>query len=410
MTGTDVLTVSRLNAAVEVLLEDSFPLVWVEGEVSNLARPRSGHLYFTLKDDAAQVRCAMFRNRNLLLGFRPADGTQVLLRARVSLYTQRGEFQLVVEHMEESGEGALRRRFEEVRKQLQSEGLFADERKRPLPRFPRRLGVITSPTGAALRDILHVLERRFPSLAVLVYPVPVQGEAAPGQIVRQLHVAGDRDECDVLIVGRGGGSLEDLWAFNEEVVARAIADCPIPVVSAVGHETDITIADLAADLRAPTPSAAAEMVSPDGLELSKRLADLQAGLVRSQRRRLQHLSQRMDWLERRIGAQHPRRRLEPVRERAAQLRARLHRAARVRQQAIEAQFQAMEFRLWQCDPHPRLERARDSVQALDSRLQRAVRGQILNARARVAGRSSKSRPRQPDRHPGTRLLTAASAG
>lgn len=384
MTGVKVLTVSRLNDAVEALLEDAFPLVWVEGEISNLAKPRSGHLYFTLKDDAAQVRCAMFRNRNILLRFRPSDGGQVLLRARVTLYTQRGEFQLVVEHMEESGEGALRRRFEAIRDKLESEGLFTAERKRELPRFPRRIGVITSPTGAALRDILQVLGRRFPSIPVLVLPTPVQGEEAASQIARQLRDAGQRGECDVLIIGRGGGSLEDLWAFNEEIVARAIADCPIPVVSAVGHETDVTITDLVADVRAPTPSAAAEIASPDGAELGRRLGRVQADLARSQQRRLGHLAQRLDWLERRVGAQHPRRRLHDVRQRAEQLQARLHRAMRAQQVAWRTQSHALESRLWSCTPRPRLDRACDDVHALEIRLSRAARGRIASLQSRVA--------------------------
>lgn len=266
----EILTVSDLNEAVRQQLESGFPLVWVEGELSNLARPASGHLYFSLKDSGAQVRCALFRNRARLLGFRPADGTQVLARARVSLYAPRGDYQLIVEHMEESGDGALRRAFEALRRKLEAEGLFDPATRRPIPAFPRRVGVITSPSGAAIRDILSVLRRRFPALPVLVFPVPVQGTEAAPAIVRALEQAACQGDCDVLILARGGGSLEDLWAFNEESVARAIRACPLPVVSGVGHETDVTIADFAADLRAATPrrppnwSAPMAMICCDG--------------------------------------------------------------------------------------------------------------------------------------------------
>lgn len=258
----EVFTVSQLNDEVRALLENQFPLIWVEGEISNLARPASGHLYFSLKDDAAQVRCAMFKMRNRLLDFQPENGQQVLLRTRVSLYPARGEFQLIVEHMEAAGDGALRRQFELLKRRLSEEGLFDPESKLPLPMVPERLGVITSPTGAAIRDILSVLKRRFPGIPVLIYPVPVQGAEAPAAIVKALRTAAARHECDLLIMARGGGSLEDLWAFNDEAVARAMHACPIPIVSGIGHEIDFTIADFVADQRAPTPSAAAELVSP----------------------------------------------------------------------------------------------------------------------------------------------------
>ncbi|HKL78459.1 MAG TPA: exodeoxyribonuclease VII large subunit, partial [Gammaproteobacteria bacterium] len=261
-----VYTVSRLNHEARGLLESGFPLLWIEGELSNLSRPSSGHMYFTLKDEQAQVRCAMFRGRNRLLRFKPADGTKVLIRAQVSLYVARGEFQLIVEHMEEAGEGALQRAFEELKRKLAAEGLFADELKRPLPTFPRQVGVITSATGAAVRDVLTTLRRRFPALPVVVYPVPVQGQAAAPAIAEALATANRRAECDVLILTRGGGSLEDLWSFNEPEVARAIRTSDLPVVVGVGHEVDVTIADFAADVRAPTPSAAAELVVPDARE------------------------------------------------------------------------------------------------------------------------------------------------
>ena len=247
----NVYTVSRLNREVRLLLEQGLPGVWVEGEISNLARPSSGHWYFSLKDRDAQVRCAMFRQKNGGVKFQPKDGLSVIARGRVSLYEPRGDFQLIVEHLEEAGLGALQREFERLRDQLRAEGLFDEGRKRPLPAVPRRIGIVTSPTGAAVRDILHVLARRFPPAAVLIYPTPVQGAAAVPGILAALELAARRQDCDVLIVARGGGSLEDLWAFNDEALVRAVAASDLPIVSAVGHETDFTLCDFAADARAP---------------------------------------------------------------------------------------------------------------------------------------------------------------
>ena len=250
----DIYTISRLNREVKSVLEGSFPLLWVEGEISNFAQPASGHWYFSLKDEAAQVRCAMFRGRNRQVGFCPENGMQVLIRARIGLYEARGEFQIIAEHMEEAGDGALRRAFEALKQRLAAEGLFDSAHKRAIPERPRCVGVITSPTGAAVHDILTTLRRRFPALPVVIYPVPVQGEGVAAQIADMLALAGRRADCDVLILARGGGSLEDLWAFNEEVVARAIHACPLPVVSGIGHEVDVTIADFVADQRAAAPS------------------------------------------------------------------------------------------------------------------------------------------------------------
>ncbi len=259
----DIYTVSRLNREARGILEAGLPSLWITGELSNLSRPASGHWYFTLKDEGAQVRCAMFRQRNLAVRFAPRDGMQVLLRARVGLYEARGEFQLVADHLEEAGEGELRRRFEALKQKLDSEGLFDADRKRAPPRFPRRIGIVTSPTGAALRDVLQVLRRRCPAVPLLLYPVPVQGVGAAREIAAQLALADRRSEVDVLLLVRGGGSLEDLWAFNEEALARALAAVEIPVISGIGHEIDFTIADFVADIRAPTPSAAAELAVPD---------------------------------------------------------------------------------------------------------------------------------------------------
>jgi exodeoxyribonuclease VII large subunit len=265
-TSREIYSISELNSEARVLLEKRFPLIWVEGEISNLARPASGHIYFSLKDEAAQVRCAMFKMHNRLVNFQPKNGQQVLARVRISLYEARGEFQLIVEHMEETGDGALRRQFELLKQKLFEEGLFDEAHKQALPFLPTQLGVITSPSGAAIRDILSVLKRRFPGIPVLIYPVPVQGTEAPQAIVESIHSAAKCQDCDLLILARGGGSLEDLWAFNEETVARAINACPIPIVTGIGHEIDFTIADFVADYRAPTPSAAAEFISPDHTE------------------------------------------------------------------------------------------------------------------------------------------------
>lgn len=264
-----VFSVTQLNRRARQLLETHLSLLWVEGELSNLARPSSGHWYFTLKDEHAQIRCAMFRNRNQAVKFRPENGEKILLRGRVSLYENRGDYQLIVEHMEPAGLGDLQRRFELLKEKLAAEGLFSEDNKQPLPQFPQHIGLITSPTGAAVKDVLHVLQRRFPAIPVTIYPSPVQGNEAIRGIADALTLANGRAECDVLILTRGGGSIEDLWAFNEESVARAIAASAIPVISAVGHETDTTIADFVADVRAPTPSAAAELASPDAYEFAQ---------------------------------------------------------------------------------------------------------------------------------------------
>jgi exodeoxyribonuclease VII large subunit len=322
----DIYTVSRLNGEVRAVLEGSFPLLWVEGEISNLAMPSSGHMYFSLKDSHAQVRCALFRSTRNRLRMRPENGMQVLLRARVGLYEGRGEFQLIAEHMEPAGEGALRQAFERLKAKLAAEGLFDTARKQELPGFPRQVGVITSPSGAALRDVLSVLRRRLPKLPVVLYPTPVQGADAPQQIVRALKIANRRAECDVLLLVRGGGSLEDLMAFNDEAVARAVAASDIPVVCGVGHEVDFSIADFVADRRAPTPSVAAEMVSPDREELQRRLAALAQRIVLAQSRHGRELAGRLQLLEQRLRSLHPAARLRQQQQRVDELELRLQRA------------------------------------------------------------------------------------
>jgi len=320
-----VLSVSALNRSVRDLLEHRFPLVWVGGEISNLVQARSGHLYFSLKDDLAQVRCVMFRSRGFALEWQPRDGIQVEVRAVLTLYESRGDFQLNVEFMRPAGLGALYEAFVRLRDKLEREGLFASALKRPLPAYPRTIGIVTSPAAAALRDVLTTLRRRNPSIPIIVYPTLVQGDGAPPEIVAALATAGRRAECDVLILCRGGGSIEDLWAFNDEGVARALRACPIPVVVGVGHETDFTIADFAADVRAPTPTAAAEMVSPPRGELAARLAALVNRLHRRVTRDLDIRMQILDHLSRRLV--HPGRRLEARAALLAQLRSRLVHAA-----------------------------------------------------------------------------------
>ena len=300
-----IYTVSDLTTEIRALLEDSFSGVWVEGEVSNFHHHSSGHLYFTLKDQERQIRVVMFRAQNRQLRFRPQDGLAVLVYGEVGVYERRGEYQLVVEYMEPKGLGALQLAFEQLKAKLQAEGLFDEARKRPIPMLPRRIGVITSPVGAAIRDILHVLRRRFAGVDVLIYPVTVQGDQAPPEIVDALRELNRRGGLDVLILGRGGGSIEDLWAFNEEMVARAIADSKIPVISAVGHEVDYTIADFVADLRAPTPSAAAELVIARKDELAQRLDDLQLRMTGVVRSRLHALGVRMAALDRHLRLLNP---------------------------------------------------------------------------------------------------------
>ena len=319
----DIYTPSRLNREARMLLERGFPALWVEGEISNFSRPSSGHWYFSIKDESAQLRCAMFRQKNMLTRFTPKDGAHVQIRGRVSLYEPRGDYQFIVDFMEEAGEGALRRKFELLKTRLAAEGLFASERKRPLPKLPRRIGIVTSPTGAAVRDVLNILRRRFCTIPILIYPVPVQGASAAAQIAAAIRLASARKECDVLIVARGGGSLEDLWAFNEEVVARAIHDCSIPIVSGVGHEVDFTIADFVADVRAPTPSGAAELVAPDCAEWTRALNVMARRLIKALERTLDSGNERLTWLQRRFALVHPGVQLRQQQQRVDELEQRL---------------------------------------------------------------------------------------
>lgn len=381
----DIWTVSRLTREARAVLEGSFPLLWVEGEISNLSQPASGHLYFSLKDPAAQVRCAMFRNKRLLLGFRPANGQQVLARVRVSLYEGRGDFQLVVEHLELAGEGALRLEFERLKHKLAAEGLFDPASKRPLPAFPRQVGLITSPTGAAVRDLISVFGRRFPALPLVIYPAQVQGEGATAELLAMLALANRRAECDVLILARGGGSLEDLQAFNDEALARAIRASAIPVVTGIGHEIDFTLADLAADQRGATPSAAAELVSPSLPHLQQRLAALDQRLRQAQGRYLEGLRYRCQTATHRLHRQHPLAELERRQQRTDDLERRLGEALRRRLDGLHRRRDQAGSRLLHLNPVTRLAVLRQRLMALDNRLRQAPARQLALRREHLAG-------------------------
>ncbi len=365
-----IFSVSEFTRNVKSVLEYNFPAVWVSGEISNLARPRSGHWYFTLKDDQSQVRCAMFRHNNQHLRFSPQEGSQVLVKARVSLYEARGDFQLIIESMEDAGAGALQRAFEQLKQKLQAEGLFDEAHKQALPEYPRCAGILTSPTGAALHDILQVLKRRFPALPVIIYPAQVQGDEAPAQLLKALQQAQQDKRCDVLIIGRGGGSIEDLWAFNNEQLARAVFNCPIPVVSSVGHEVDFTICDFVADVRAPTPSAAAELISPDQQEWLGSLQALETQLSNQIKRHLTSLQQQLDWLGKRL--KHPGRYLDDIALRIDDISARMESRIISRLQSRREQLQTLEAHLQQHSPVHRLNQQQTRLNYLQQRLQHSL--------------------------------------
>ena len=340
----NIYSVSQLNQSVRVILEGQLGLVWLMGEISNFSQPVSGHWYLTLKDENAQVRCAMFRMKNLRITFKPQNGMQVLVRAAVSLYEPRGDYQLIIENMHPAGEGLLQQQFEALKLKLAAEGLFAQNLKN-IPHFCQSVGVITSKTGAALQDILHILQRRDPSLKVVIYPTSVQGKEATAEIAQMIELANQRNEVDVLIVGRGGGSLEDLWCFNEETVARAIFNSALPVISAVGHETDVTIADFVADVRAPTPSAAAELVSRDQGELLQQLSYKQQRLEMALDRLFTRKNQQLQRLALRLQNQHPQAQLRGQRQHITQLGYRLHTAMRRKLEKTDEKLTALSLRL-----------------------------------------------------------------
>ena len=368
-----------------MLLEHGVPLIWVEAEISNFSRPGSGHWYFTLKDRDAQLRCAMFRQKNSLVRIAPKEGQLVLVRGRVGLYEPRGDYQLIAEHMEDAGVGALQREFERLKDKLAAEGLFAQERKRALPSVPQRIGVVTSPTGAAIRDILNVLRRRFPAASVLIYPTAVQGAAAAPEIAAAITLASARAEVDVLIVARGGGSIEDLWAFNDdERVARAIAAAPMPVVSGVGHEVDFTIADFVADLRAPTPSGAAELVVPDAATWRTAFAQLHRRFAVAVQRQLRDQVERLTTLRQRLRQTDPRLRLEQHAQRLDELEQRLARASSALLRECGSRLQRLQARLAAQSPATRMAQLRSRTAILVERLNAAAVARLREAQHRVA--------------------------
>ncbi|QUJ68143.1 exodeoxyribonuclease VII large subunit [Photobacterium sp. GJ3] len=379
-----IFTVSSLNAQVRLLLENEMGVVWLVGELSNFSAPVSGHWYFTLKDARAQVKCAMFRGNNQRVTFRPANGNQVLVKARLSLYEPRGDYQLIVESMQPEGDGRLQQQFEQLKMQLASEGLFAQSLKQPLPEEPKRVGIITSKTGAALHDILNVLKRRDPGLPIVIYPTIVQGDGAAISIAQAIGRANARQECDVLIVGRGGGSLEDLWAFNEEIVARTIAASQIPIISAVGHEVDVTIADFVADMRAPTPSAAAELVSRDLSAQLQKINQRQQHLRHAMRHYLSgRQSQLVRW-QHRLDRQHPQVQLNQQSQRLDELRNRLERAIRKQVADRQQHLHRCEYQLALHTPAQRLEKLSAQLNAQQRRLLDAMDRRLVNARHQLA--------------------------
>ncbi len=374
-----ILSVTALNAEVNQLLSQGFPALWVEGEISNLSRPRSGHLYFSLKDANAQLRCAMFRNRALSCQLTLENGMKVLARGQVGLYEPRGDYQFIISRLEDAGEGQLQRQFEALKQRLSAAGLFAAEHKQTLPAMPRHIGVITSPSGAAIRDILNVLHRRCPQIPITVYPVAVQGAQAQGEIVQALHQANQDQRalpCDVLILARGGGSLEDLWPFNEEAVAHAIHASALPVIAGVGHEVDVTIADFVADQRAPTPSAAAELVSPDMQTLSQQLDRLQMQLVARQARYLQQQQQTLHTLSQRLQAQQPTRKLEQNAQRLDELELRLQRALQQKVVQQQQRQQHLQARLQQRSPHGAILLQQQHIQQIRQQLAQLITQQL----------------------------------
>jgi exodeoxyribonuclease VII large subunit len=379
-----ILTPSSLNRQARGLLEQNFPAVWVEGEISNLARPASGHLYFSLKDQSAQIRCALFRQHARNLAERPDNGQQVCIRGRLSVYEARGDYQLIVDRLEPAGEGELQRRFEALKKKLDSEGLFDAEQKKELPAFPLRIGVITSPSGAAIRDIIHVLQRRWPLATVRIYAVPVQGDEAAPAISAALQAANRQQWADLLIVGRGGGSLEDLWAFNEELVARAIAGSVLPVVSAIGHEIDFSIADFCADMRAPTPSAAAELVTPEMRQLQITFRLHETRITRLAENCLQQAAQKLDFVQKRLRQSHPAQQLQRQIQGLDQLRLRLGRSMSAKLRSDVDRFEHLRLALLIQSPKHRLAQASRQNRDLRRRLRVAAAANVKKCRLDLA--------------------------
>jgi len=378
------LSISQLNRQSRELLEGHLGQVWVEGEISNFLRAASGHCYFSLKDSKAQIRCALFKGRSRYLSCRPKNGMQVLARGKISLYEPRGDYQFIVEQLEEVGSGLLQRKFEALKTALQAEGLFSAEKKQAIPRFPTRLGVITSSKGAALHDVLHVLKRRYPSLPVIVYPCAVQGKTAATEIVTALQLAQQRAECDLLLLVRGGGSLEDLWPFNEEIVAEALFACSLPIISGIGHEIDFTISDFVADLRAPTPSAAAELATPDQQELQQQLQHRQQRLLQLITQKQSEAKNRLTHLQQRLLLQHPKQQMQRQTQQLDQLTTRLIRGVKQRLQQQQRHLFQLSERLSSHSPHKKLQQQRHALSQLQQRLHKAQTKQLQQQRLKLA--------------------------
>ncbi len=382
----NIFTVSQLNRKAKLLLETHLPLIWVSGEISNLAKPASGHWYFSLKDSQAQVRCAMFRNANQRVRFAVESGQQVLIRARVSLYEGRGEYQLIAEHIEPAGAGALQQEYERLKAALSAEGLFATENKKALPAFPQEIVVITSPTGAAIHDILSVLKRRYPVAKVTVIPVSVQGESAAPEMITALRKTEQLPACDVVIIGRGGGSIEDLWAFNNEALVRAIAAFPIPIVSAVGHEVDFTLTDFVADHRAPTPSASAEMVSPDSNEWLQRLDRYLQTFTSLFSKKLADKRSQVSLLKQ--GLRHPQERINSQKNQLSHLSEKLHLGMSKKITEAMHQLTTLQLRVEKINPKIQLDNHKQSLAYLYVRLQQSQRAILENKKQRFLQQTS----------------------
>ncbi len=379
-----ILSVAELNAEVNQLLMRGFPLLWVEAEISNLARPASGHLYFTLKDNKSQIRSAMFRNRNMKLNIKPENGIKVLVRGRVSLYEPRGEYQFIAEHMEDAGIGQLQREFEILKRKLSDAGLFDDNNKKALPEYPKRIAIITSPTGAAIRDILNVLKRRSPQTPVLIYPVSVQGDSAKGQIEAAIRRADKDESCDVIIIARGGGSIEDLWCFNEENVAKAIYHAETPIVCGVGHEIDFTIADFVADLRAPTPSAAAELITADVRQLLTDVTQNKVWLQQQIIKSLQEKQQKLDWLTARLDLQKPSTKVQQQSQRLDEVSGRLHLQLQTLLNNKALQLESFRARLQANQPLKKISDNKQTLSYLTTRLTQSIGSKLNNEQARFS--------------------------
>ena len=377
-----ILSVSDLNAEVNQLLTQGFPLLWVEGEISNLARPASGHLYFSLKDSISQIRCAMFRNRNMRISIKPENGMKVLVRGRVGLYEPRGDYQLIAEHMEDAGIGLLQKQFEQLKEKLASAGLFDESHKKELPEFPKCIGVITSPSGAAIRDILHVLARRSPQTRVMIYPVSVQGDNAKNQIEAALRKADIDNKCDVLIVARGGGSIEDLWAFNEENVAKTIYQLNTPVICGVGHEIDFTIADFVADVRAPTPSAAAELVTQDKEQLLTSFLQTELWLQQKMEQLIHQHQQQLDWKTARLSAQKPAIRIQQQAQRLDELNIRLKQQILFSLNNKKNRYKHVLSELYNQQPSHKIKEKQQVLTSQKARIEQAMLHQLDRHKAR----------------------------